>query len=185
MLKITKKKIIWILHNKHAHKEKSLVVDYLMDIMAIISNKVVVHSSDGIKFFTERFSSESEDKVIYIPHPVYPVNNSYKKNIDKIEWDYIIWGTITERKQLHNLIFKINKGDILKNKRILICGKCSDEDYFNKLSNMLPSNVTLINKFCSDEELSEYIMKSKYILFTYNSSSLLRSCSLIYSLCFN
>lgn len=181
LLSILKKKIIWVLHNKHAHNSNSKLVDIGMSFMAKYSTAVVVHAKEGISFFDKMFPCY-KGKCHYIPHPVY-MTKIYES--DKIEWDFIIWGNISRRKNILDFIKFTRHNSFFKDKKILICGKCNDLSYDSLIRKILVSNITYINSFISDEKLIDYIKKSRCILFTYKTSSLLCSGALIYSLNFN
>ena len=90
------KKIIWVLHNKHAHKGKSKLVDFGMKFMAQKASVVITHSREGCMFFDSMYPNYA-GKCRYIPHPVYSQNVMPSK---KCEFDYIIWGGIDKRKNI-------------------------------------------------------------------------------------
>lgn len=182
ILKITKKEIIWVLHNKHAHKGKSKIVDKGMYLMAKYSNSVMVHAKEGVSFFNNKYP-QYKGKCHYIPHPVY--TSKIYSSTNNYEWDYIIWGNISRRKNIIEFIQFARNNIFFNNKKILICGQCNDILYDTEIKKILPDNITYLNKFIEDDELIALIKKSKNILFTYNTSSILSSGALIYSLNFN
>lgn len=181
LLSIMKKKIVWILHNKHAHNSKSRLVNYGMDLMACHSTCVVTHSEEGVTFFNDRYP-KYRGKCHYIPHPTY-ASELYpaKENI----YDYIIWGTISKRKNVLDFIrFAVNSNE-MKSKRILIAGYCSDIEYAESIKRIIVNTpFEFCNQFFSDDQLKKLISQSKAILFTYNGESVLSSGALIYSLNF-
>lgn len=174
------KKIVWVLHNKYAHNGKSRLVDIGMDFLAKRSLVVITHSQSGVDFFNEKYTAYI-GKCIYIPHPVY-TDVIYE---DKpIKWDYIIWGGIDKRKRIVEFLNFVKHSSEMSKTRILLCGQCGNKLYDAMIKECLPSNVTYINSFFSDEELGNYIRESKVILFTYNPDSVLSSGALVYSLNF-
>lgn len=174
------KQIVWIMHNKRAHNGDSKLVDFGMKFIAKYANVVITHSSDGVDFFNSHFS-QFRGKCYYLPHPVY---TSELFDTTTIEWDYIIWGGISPRKRVAEFLQYAKNEKFFRNKKILVCGRCSDINYDNKIKGLLWPDVTYDNRFISDVELRQLISKSRCILFTYNTDSLLSSGALIYSLNF-
>lgn len=174
------KKIVWVLHNKHSHNGNSKLVDYGMSFLAKNATTVITHSEEGVSFFNGMYP-KYKGKCHYLPHPVYSENLYPSK---EIKWDYIIWGTINKRKRVFEFLEFAGKNDFLSDKRILVCGRCKDEEYDSDIKRAMGSNVTYINKFLSDEEIVDFISQSAVILFTYNPESVLSSGALIYSLNF-
>lgn len=174
------KKIVWVLHNKHAHNGDSKLVNYGMKFMAKYASSVMTHSEEGVRFFDGLYP-KYKGKCFYIPHPVYTTKIFPPQNA---KWDYIIWGAINRRKSVFEFLRYAVGDQILRSKKILICGRCSDKEYDREIRSLVNPNITYINKFMSDEELESYISESRFILFTYNPSSVLSSGALIYSLNF-
>lgn len=180
--RLLRKKIVWILHNKHAHKGKSKLVDFGMKFMAQKASVVIAHSKEGCAFFDSMYPNYA-GKCRYIPHPVYSQNVMPPK---KSEFDYIIWGGIDKRKNIIEFLEFAKSEPFFDGKKILICGYCRDSDYSEKIRRIADEkrNIVFLNKFFSDEELADLISRSSVILFTYNPESMLSSGALIYSLNF-
>lgn len=174
------KKIIWVLHNKHSHNGNSKLVDYGMMFLATNSTSVMTHSKEGVSFFDKMYP-KYKGKCHYIPHPVYTEKLFPPKTL---KWDYIIWGSINRRKRVYEFLKFAMENSFTKDKRILVCGRCKDEQYDQMIRSVINNNVTYINKFLSDDEIENYISQSCFILFTYNPDSVLSSGALIYSLNF-
>lgn len=181
LVKLLGKDIVWVLHNKRAHRGSSRWTDYLMKFMAGISDSVITHSEEGVAFYRDAYPDCNPEKCHYIPHPVY---SSLIHEPSDIKWDYIIWGTIDRRKSVLEFV-RFAAGDtVLKSSRILICGRCRDEEYDRQIRLSISENMTYVNKFLSDSELADYISASRIVLFTYNPESVLSSGALIYTLNF-
>jgi hypothetical protein len=184
LLRCLGKKIIWFLHNKRSHTKYSCIVDKCMIFMAIFANKVVVHSkTDGLSFYNQNYGKYG-CKAYYIPHPVYN-NIIYISNKNSIQWEYIIWGNISKHKSILEFILFTKSSDFFKNKQILICGQCLDLEYDQLITENLPSYIDYYNYFLKESDLIKLILKSRCILFTYQSPSVLSSGALIYSLNFD
>lgn len=180
VLKVLRKRIIWILHNKRSHRGPSRWVDMGMAYLAKMADRVIVHAKNGIDFFEMKYPS-CKGKCTYIPHPVYS-SEICKAGVKR--WDYIIWGAVGERKYIAEFLEYIKSDYFFSDKKILICGKCSDKQYAERITKACSVNVTFENEFLSDAELHERIIQSRCILFTYNTDSVLSSGALVYSLNF-
>ena len=175
-----KKRIVWVLHNKHAHNRKSKLVDFGMDFIAKHANCVVTHSGEGVTFFDERYP-QYKGKCHYLPHPVY-TTEIYDS--ERTQWDYVVWGNISRRKRVAEFLKYAKNSCFFNGKKILVCGNCSDKTYDQEIREIIWNDVTYMGRFVDDDELRDLIKKSGCILFTYNTDSLLSSGALIYSLNF-
>jgi glycosyltransferase involved in cell wall biosynthesis len=66
----------------------------------------------------------------------------------------------------------------------MIAGSFDSKEYFQSIIEQKTDNIKVLNKLLSLEELSAYISQSKYVLFTYNSKSVLSSAALCKTLSF-
>ena len=174
------KKVVWIMHNKHPHRGNNWFTKMGMSFMANFSSVIVTHSSEGLSFLENQFGKRNG---YYIPHPVYSTEIISQEQEETI-WDYIIWGTINQRKKILTFLEFINGRSFFATKRILLCGNCPDTLYDKKIRQTKGSNVTYLNSYIEDHELKDMIKKSKCILFTYVNDSVLSSGALVYSLNF-
>lgn len=174
------KKIVWVLHNKTAHDDRSGKPEKMMDFMASRCDRVLTHSLEGVRFFKERFPASGAE-CRYIPHPVYSETTVPPA---EREYDYIIWGGISKRKRVLEFIRFAAESDWFKSHRTLICGRCSDQELDSHIREVTPPWITYENAFLSDDELRDRISKAGTILFTYDSTSVLSSGALVYSLNF-
>ncbi len=186
LLLIKRKKIVWVLHNKAPHRKpqnlldkfKDFLVHMLIYVMSRASNFIITHAREGVSFIKGLHKKINRNKVKYVPHPVY----SQKLELSKtIKWDYVVWGGISKYKNIAQLFDIISKSDKLQKRKFLVCGKCTDDNYLNELNQKKPNNVTFINEFVSDAELTDYLKTTKAILFTYKLDTVLSSGALIYS----
>lgn len=180
LARLLNKKIVWVMHNKHQHGGVSIRGQWLMKFMSEKASLVITHSREGVRHFNDAYLPE-RGKCVYIPHPVY-TTTIFPTSIP--EWDYIIWGSIEPRKNILEFIEYASKSLFFKDKRILICGSCKDKGYFSRIESICSQNITLLNKRVDDEELENYIRKSRIVLFTYSIGSLLSSGALVYSINF-
>lgn len=174
------KDIVWVFHNKHPHKGNTPFSRFAMKTMAKVSTNVITHSSYGVNIFNELYPNQ-RNKCVYIPHPVY---NTSIIDTKEIQWDYIIWGEISERKGIVEFLEYVRTSGFYCDKKILICGLCKDDNYALLINKYCNERISFVNRFVFDNELEDWISQSKYILFTYSSDSVLSSGALIYSLNF-
>jgi len=185
LIKIRNKEFVWILHNKKNHNKNGLLNRMSMYFSSIFSTKIITHSSEGITFLKEKYGSNIAIKAKYIPHPT---NTEEFEKIERLqqkitqEYDFIIWGAINKYKGIFEFIKYVSENPNWQNKKILICGKCSNSDYLKSLYSFKNKNITIIEGYIENNDLTKYISKSSAILFVYHKSSVLSSGALIKSL---
>lgn len=182
LLKIMGKKVIWVLHNKKPHRVNSQIALFCMKYIALRADVILTHSREGLLFIEEAYGKSILKKAKYVPHPVY---SSEIISSTSIDWDIIVWGTIEKYKNVLGFIEFVKTNETFLKRRILICGRCPDEEYAKQIISSIPDNITFINEFIEDTQLRDFISKSRVILFTYSLDSVLSSGALIYSLNFN
>jgi beta-1,4-mannosyltransferase len=183
IMKLKKGIIVYTLHNKISHSANKLFwKNWVFKSVLKYADIVLTHASEGITFAHEKYKVPLS-KLHFIHHPVYPegiidFDQIPERNRDI---DILIWGTIAPYKGLDLFLAYISKNELDKKYRILIAGKISPPEYVEKISAYSPS-VEIRNEFISEESLSAYMERSKNILFTYNSTTVLSSGALIRSL---
>ena len=180
LAKLRGAKIVWVLHNKAAHDDRSIRPAKLMAWMAGRTDFVLTHSTEGCRFFKSAYP-DAKARCFYLPHPVY---DTAIYAPEPAKWEYIIWGSITRRKNVLEFVRFAATGKFLQDKKILICGRCRNAKLDGEIRAALPPNITYENAFLTDEELAERIKSSHTVLFTYDGGSVLSSGALIYSLNF-
>lgn len=174
ILKIRRTQIIWIFHNITPHQGHTYLTKFTYKLFFKFSNLIITHSKKALAFIQERTSA----KCIFIPHP-------FRKDftmIDdhKIEYDIIIWGSILRYKGI--VEFLSSKSNWPKSYKILIVGKCEDDEYDLQIRNLLDNNITYENRYIEKKELENLILSSRYILFPYLKNSISSSGALVDSL---
>lgn len=185
LLGLLGKKVIVIFHNKHAHKGNSFFSKLNIFFSVVLSSKIVTHSKAGKAYLTDKYGRiMNPNKVKFVYHPVYSSQLiSFEKK--ELKYDYIIWGAISPYKGIYEFLKFVKNNPEYKNKRILICGKVSSNDFYNKLLAFELENVKIIDAFITEEKLRDYIAISRVILFVYSSESVLSSGALTKSLNYN
>ena len=185
LLRLLGKKIIVIFHNKFSHNNNSFLSKINVFFSVILASKVVTHAKEGKFYLINKFGRLIKNsKVIFVYHPVYSSEIVSCKNNEQ-KYDFIIWGAITPYKGVYEFLEFLKNNPQYNNKRILICGKISSNELFNKLLEFNLDNVKIIDAFINDEKLKKYISISRKILFVYSCESVLSSGSLIKSLNYN
>lgn len=172
--KISKTKIIWFVHNNISHFKKNLwLKKQIVTFLTKYASLVLSHSREiTFKIPPGKFFS--------FDHPVEELN--LLKNGGDYEYDLLIWGTVSPYKGVEELLnYNYSSPELLKYK-ILVAGKFQSIAYFERLQKFARPNVVFDNRILPENELERYISKSKYILFTYNSPSVLSSAALCKSL---
>lgn len=184
LIKIFNKKIIWTLHNLSSHYSNDWSYKFIQDIMIKSSNLIVIHTKESYDFLEKKDVDKS--KIFYSFHPITQNPESISKCLDNKEkkYDILIWGLMSPYKGVYEfLLFLKNKG---VNYKIMLAGKFNDITYFDKVNLVATDDVIINNSFISDEDLFILHAQSKYILFPYNSLSVLNSGALTLSLsCFS
>lgn len=181
LARIRGKKIVWVLHNKAAHDDRSDRPARMMDFISKYADAVLTHSEEGVRFYRANFP-ESRAECKYIPHPAY--TQECFAGEGEIKYDYIIWGNISPRKNVLEFVRFAAANDFFKSKKVLLCGHCPDSGYDKAIREALPPCIEYHNRFFSDQQLRDLISSARAILFTYEGKTVLSSGALIYSLNF-
>lgn len=177
-LKFNKKKILWVLHNKCSHNPKKIHRSkFMYKFMLIFSDIIITHSREGIEYIKNK-ENKYVNKVKYLPHPINQIFTYYKTTT--YDYDFLIWGIIHPYKGVLEFLEYINKNNL--SFKILIIGKCVDENYKYKINKLLNNNIKHIDSFYEINKISTFASKSKYILFTYKPETILSSGALMDSI---
>ena len=183
VLKICGRKIVWVFHNKHPHIMKwGLLKNAMSAYIARCSNLIVTHASEGVNIIKERYPY-AKDKVIFLHHPTKNRLSEKRASGVHVEYDLLIWGTVSRYKgvlEFVDFMCKNNINDI----RVCIVGACSSPDIAEHLKSLQKDNITYIDQRPSFEELCAYSQKSHFIFAPFASESVLSSGTLMDSLSF-
>ena len=179
LVKFSRKKVIWTLHNKYSHdKGKNFWTDFMYKILIDNSDLILTHSWEGRKFIKIKYPN-AVFKVKYIVHPmmeVFPFVKEEKK------YDFLIWGSIQPYKGILEFLQFVNNSVEMKCFKILIIGKCDDEQYNFSILELLSENITYYNRFFKISDIAHFVNQSRFILFTYKTVSILSSGALMDSI---
>ncbi len=181
--KLSNKKIVWILHNKKAHSDKNKSWKQLnYRLIKKYSDYILTHSSEGINYL-KKISEKKASKAIFLHHPIS--KSTLRQSSKQKVYDILIWGAISPYKGIDLFLKTLRDKGVQDDFRILIAGKSVSEEYYEKIKQLAGKNVTVRNEFIEHDELSELILTSRIVLFTYVSDSVLSSGSLMDTILFD
>ena len=179
ILKIFRKKIIFVLHNKISHSKNCFTLKkILVSLMINYSDIVFTLAKEGIEF---------GKTISFRNTPIYfynlPVENNLNhiKNINK-DIDILIWGAISDYKGVDKFLIYLKEKNLQSKYNITIASKVLGKQLKNKILGLKTDNITLIDSFIDESDLIKLHNRSKNILFTYEKNSMLSSSALMYSL---
>jgi len=181
-LKLSGRKLVWTMHNSRSHSESNRrVKDFLFSYLIRKSDIIIMHSRAGEEIVSLQ-NKKYLDKVFYFPHPVK--NMGIQAAVASPEYDFIIWGAIAPYKGVDAFVKFIFEHPEYHKYRVLVVGKIKTPELEEEIRKYLTPNITLINRFVDDEELKDYILSARTVLFPYNHESVLASGALVYSINF-
>lgn len=183
IIRLRKKKIIWVFHNIHPHKGENWITKRLNNMMMKSSNCVITHSSEAEIYLNSR----GVNKVLFTHHPIEKDNTySYGSSAEKKEIDFLIWGTIEPYKGVKEFLIYCNENrEKTSQWKIKIIGRCKDINYEKQLKELINGKVIFENRKIEFNELAQLILKTKYVLFPYISNSVSSSGVLMDSISMN
>lgn len=168
--KISNKKIVWFLHNNLSHKRKNQwLKKRVVTLMKNYADIVLSHSK-------EAHIEGLKPKIQVFDHPV----EAYKpvQPAAPYTYDLLIWGTVSPYKGVNEFLLFNNNTPSLHQYKIMVAGKFVSQEYFEAIKKIKTANVFVENKILSEEELVQLFAESRYVLFTYNATSVLSSAAL-------
>lgn len=163
-------KIIWFVHNNISHFKKNLwLKKIIVAALAKHADVVIAHSREvTLNIPACKFHS--------FDHPLEAYNPL--ESAHSPAYDLLIWGTVSAHKGVKEFLKFNYSSPELSAYRILIAGKFQSQAYYESLRKFLLPNIIIDNKILTEAELEEYFRTSRYVLFTYNSASVLSSAAL-------
>lgn len=166
IIKIRKKKIIWIFHNIIPHQGSNYKSKIIQHILFKNSNLIITHSKEAKK----HASQKSHKKIIYKCHPIKELTYNESTSNKFIGIDILIWGSILPYKGIKEFISldEIQKSSL----KILIIGKCNDTQLNKDISYYCNNNIIFENRKANFNELKDIIKNVKFVLFPYIGNSI-------------
>lgn len=174
--KVFNKKVIWFVHNNISHDKKYYrTKKFIASSMGTFADLILSHSAE-IKIHVPK------KKLHIFHHPIEtykPLNTVLSPN-----YDMLIWGAVQPYKGVAEFVEFAANSKQLSTCKILIAGKFQSNAYHDSIVEKKSGNVSIMNKFVAEEELMSLFSQSKYVLFTYASTSVLSSAALCKTLSF-
>ena len=172
ILFLRKAKIVWIFHNIHPHEGETKWSKRIKSFLFHHATIIISHSREAAEYAKK----QTQAQVCFKNHPVGL--SKYGKWGGKLkECDFFIWGNILPYKGISELVN--NPLCSLSGRKILIVGKCADEELSNTIKSCCDENVVFENRCASFEEVAAQCRKAKYVLFPYVGESVSSSGALI------
>lgn len=181
-IKITKKPLIWTMHNRSSH-EKGLPVfsNTLTNLLIKWSDRIIIHSHVSADLLTKRHPQVAT-KIVYIPHPnfinVYgPILPSSDDSGRTLKLLFI--GVVKPYKNIE-LLIKMAK-EFAPQLELTIAGKPVSERYKTALEQMAKGikNINLQLRFIDDTEIQKFFRDADLLVLPYDLESSLNSGTVI------
>lgn len=172
IIRIRRKKIIWMLHNLQPHEGSNWTSRYIQKYLFNHSSLIIAHSKTACNYAKRRAKCD----VRYFVHPVAsPICED--EIIDVVPCDVVIWGSILPYK---GVLEFLSKSQIQQSQlRIRIIGTCKDEKLSQEILNRCNDMITFENRKIGFSELKGLLNQCRYVLFPYVGSSVSSSGALI------
>lgn len=183
ILRLTGRKIVWVLHNKGNHTGRHAKMSrFLRRHIARQASLIITHATEGIKV-AEKELPFAVHKTHFLHHPTKDrISGMPDRQKEKV-YDLLIWGHISKYKGVIDFVRYLVENNI-HDIRVCIAGKCASTPLREELEGLLPANVTYVGRSLPFGELGEYIAKSHFVLTPYSPESILSSGALMDSLSF-
>jgi len=179
-LKVTGRKIVYILHNKKPHSHHfAYLSQWMMNFIIKLSNLIITHSNEGLDLIREKYPSAIK-KAHFLHHPT---KNRLQANEKEKRYNIILWGSIHRYKGIIEFLEYINSEKSF-NPSVCIAGHCSDKEVEEEIKHLVNDRITFIPDSLPFEKVGELIKDSEFVLVPYNPETILSSAVLMDSLSF-
>lgn len=173
IIKLRKKRIVWMFHNIHPHQGDNKLSNRIQKTLFKQSDLIITHSLEAAMYAGEK----TDKKVLYKCHPVKEISVTSQYGDKGTCCDVFIWGTILPYKGVYEFI---SLEEIRQSKlKIIIIGECANKELAKKINSQCNDNIHFENRRASFDELAQYIKNSKYTLFPYVGDCVSSSGALI------
>ncbi|MFH0758705.1 MAG: glycosyltransferase [Bacteroidota bacterium] len=170
--------IVWTLHNKRSHHKKRRVIsDHIFMLLLKQSDLIITHAKEGMDLIGDPSRS------VFIHHPVRSIDQG-TPSADTPASDILIWGIIEKYKGIDTFLEYLFDRGVLDKYRIVLAGRVASEDLLKKIESLMAysEQITLMNAFVPEHVIMSLIKKTKLVVLTYHSESVLSSGVLMDSL---
>ena len=178
-----RKKIIWVMHNKHPHEAEDRYSLFIMKYLSKISNAIMILSDETVKSLQKINPDPQIMKKVYKVPLI-----SYESLVGTIEPKHctdelslLMFGRIQPYKCIELLIEAVNGSKYRDKLKIKIVGSSKDEKYVYKLKKIIDDNqnIDLDPRFISLEELKEYASRADAFALPMDTDSALNSSAVM------
>lgn len=177
IIKIRKKKIVYIFHNFHPHQGINKYSKKIQDILLKNSTAVISHSKDAATYAQTKTSIP----IYYRCHPVKIFDFKINKMAER--YDVLIWGEIYPYKGIVEFLSFLKEQK--SNLKILILGHCGDKVLAEKITSLCNETIIFNNRKADFDEIASLSQTSKYVLFPYIGKCVSSSGALIDAIVMN
>lgn len=184
-IKLSRRKIIFTMHNKIAHDTKHPLMSSCLIKMQIKYADAIVALCSETKNILRTYNRDTQilDKLYLIPHPIYECNNKSidlnKKSENNGHMKVLFVGQIRKYKNVE-YILQLARDHRSDNVDFLVAGKAENDDYKRELLENAKdiTNLTFRFGYLSEDEMTELIINSDLLIAPYNKVSTLNSGTL-------
>lgn len=162
IIKLRKKKIVWMVHNIHPHEGYNWMSEKINLSLAQKADIVITHSNSAKLYVEEKYKKS----VIYRCHPFVDALSLNSDEEQRKSIDFLIWGDIFPYK---GIVEFLTMDYIIKsNFKIRIIGRCKNPTLLKEITKLCnKENVIYENRRIGYEELESLVQMSKYVVFPY------------------
>jgi len=179
IMRLRKRKLIFIYHNIHPYLGENWMTRSLMNLQLKHSCKVFTHSKQVADFARRQLSEMGEDttKVQFFCHPV--PDGVLPRKMEQPKRDVLIWGQILPYKGVREFVSSSSVQN--SGLKVLVMGSCPDERLANGIKKAVEGhdNLTFENRRADFSEIEKAVVESRYVLFPYRPGSIASSGVLI------
>ena len=172
IIKVRKSKIVWIIHNIQPHSGETFWSKCIKNFLFLESNYIITHSKEAEEYATKY----SRCPVFFKNHPM-KIQDYGEWNGTVRECDYFFWGTILPYKGVYE--FLSNPVCKKSKRKILIIGRCNNEQLNKKIEALTSDNIIFENRTADFYEIASQCLKAKYVVFPYVGDSISSSGALM------
>ncbi len=162
ILKIRGRKLVTLSHDSEKHAGDVWPPNLVISIRNFLSDAIITLSSSVRKIVQQRYPRKL---VLLYPHPVFKFDEiTYPPELS-FEREYILFlGRIRTYKGIDKLLASVRFNYHLQQVPTVIAGE-------GEITADIPQNITLINRWLSDSEISGLIDRSRLVVFPYLEAS--------------
>ncbi len=168
--KLSRIHVVWFIHNNLSHYRKNKVGKRLV-------RKMMEAFADDVFSHSEEVYERKAGRLTNLQVKDHPIPDFKALSISQpIQYDVVVWGSVNSYKGVIDFLRYLNATS--HNLKILIAGRFCSAELYEQARELSGHTITLVNKVLSKSELEHYLSISRYVLFTYNSPSVLSSAAL-------